>query len=85
MIFSQLKPIIYSAVTLVIGDEIIKYVEVRNSTKYDHFEVVGIRVDPDEKDCLLISLREQPVIGNPYHPEFQRLSSSHNSAVQAKD
>ena len=85
MIFSQLKPIIYSAVILVIGDEIIRYVEVRNTTRYDNFEVVGVRVDSDEEDCLLISLREQPVVGNPYHHEFQKVSSSNTSAVQAKD
>ena len=85
MIFSQLKPIIYSTITLVIRDEIIKYVEVRNTTKYDNFEVVGIRVDPDEKDCLLISLREQPVLGNPYNPTIKNRTSYESSGIQAKD
>ena len=58
MKFSELKEFIYTEVTLVIGNEYIYPVTVRDTTQYDNYEVIGIRVDTSKYDCLLISLKE---------------------------
>ena len=57
MKFKDIKNLIYTDVTLVLGTKRYFHVMVWNTKEYDDYTVIGIRVDNNFKNCLLISLK----------------------------
>ena len=80
MKFKELKTFIYDDVVLLLGPVRIYGLTIRDTDKYDNFEVVGIRANDNK---LLISLKE-PVYINPYLDEVDNLQIYQESSYQAK-
>ena len=56
MLFKELKEYIFDEVIIILNKDHIYLPDIRNSTTYDDYEVIGIRAD-SKQDCLLISLK----------------------------
>ena len=84
MKFKELKPYICTDVTLVIGKIRVYPVTVMETEKWDNYEVIGVRVDTDRDDCLLISLKK-PLLTDYVNVDRECIKECTNYLNQCKE
>lgn len=92
MIFKSIRPLIYSPLDLIIGDETIENVDVNDPAIdiYDYYEVIGIRAGVDyyfsgdeAEEKLIISLK--PTITSYYeNTAGQKTRETYESSCSCK-